>query len=153
MVLITYFDIFKYFLITGATVFGGPLAVIETMRYDLVVRKKWFSINEFENYLGYAQIAPGPLAFQVSVYIGYFKKGFLGGVLAAIGLVIPSFVLVLIFSIFYSAYKDITYIKYCLYGLAPVIIAIIFQSGFKLTTAVLKKEYFLYLLFAVLSGV
>jgi chromate transporter len=85
----------------------------------------------------------------VSVYIGYFKKGFLGGVLAAIGLVIPSFVLVLIFSIFYSAYKDITYIKYCLYGLAPVIIAIIFQSGFKLTTAVLKKEYFLYLLFAV----
>ena len=148
MVSVTYFDIFKYFLITGATVFGGPLAVIETMRYDLVVRKKWFSINEFENYLGYAQIAPGPLAFQVSVYIGYFKKGFLGGMLAAIGLVIPSFVLVLIFSIFYSAYKDITYIKYCLYGLAPVIVAIIFQSGFKLTTAVLKKEYFLYLLFA-----
>ena len=149
MIQVSLFDIFKYFLFVGSTVFGGPLAVIETMRYDLVLRKKWFTINEFENYLGYAQLAPGPLAFQVSVYLGFYKKGFFGAVLAGLGLVIPSFILVLVFSIFYSAYKDITYIKYCLYGLAPVIIAIIFQSGFKLTTAVLKKDIFLYILFGI----
>jgi chromate transporter len=148
LVQVSYFDIFKYFLYTGATVFGGPLAVIETMRYDLVVRKKWIKFSEFENYLGYAQIAPGPLAFQVCVYMAYFKKGFFGGLLAAIGLVLPSFILVLIFSVFYSTYKDITYVKYCLYGLGPVIIAVIFHSGFKLTNAVLKKDVFLYLLFA-----
>jgi len=145
---ITNFGLFRYFLYLGATVFGGPLAIIDTLRYELVMVKKWLKFSDFEDIFGYSQIAPGPLAFQVAVYFGFFKKGFWGAVSAGFGLVLPSFILVLIFSIFYSAYKDITYIVYGLYGLSPVIIAIIFYSGYKLSTSILKKEIFLYLLFA-----
>ncbi|HEY5536825.1 MAG TPA: chromate efflux transporter [Ignavibacteria bacterium] len=145
---ITNFGLFRYFFYLGSTVFGGPLAVIDMMRYDLVMNKKWLTFSEFEDIFGYAQIAPGPLAFQVAVYFSYFKKGFWGAVAGGIGFVLPSFFLVLAFSFFYLAYKDISYIENCLYGLSPVIIAIIFYSGYKLSTSILKKEIILYLLFA-----
>jgi chromate transporter len=145
---ITIFGLFRYFFYLGSTVFGGPLAVIDTLRYDLVIKRKWLKVEEFENLFGYAQLAPGPLAFQVVIYFSYFRKGFWGAAAAGFGFVLPSFLLVLGFSIFYAAYKDISYIVYCLYGLSPVIISIIFYSGFKLSTSILKKEIFLYLLFA-----
>jgi len=145
---ITNFGLFRYFFYLGSTVFGGPLAIIDMMRYDLVMNKKWLKFSEFEDIFGYAQIAPGPLAFQVAVYFSYFKKGFWGAVAGGMGFVLPSFFLVLAFSFFYLTYKDITYIVNCLYGLSPVIIAIIFYSGFKLSTSILKKEIILYLLFA-----
>jgi chromate transporter len=142
-------------LILGFTGFGGPLAIIEIMRKDLVLKKNWITMQEFENYIGYSQIAPGPLAFQVALYTGYYRNGIIGAVLAGFGLVFPSFLLLLGFSIFYIEYKDITYVKYALYGLAPVITAIIFHSGFKLSISLFKKDIFLYSLFfaSILAGI
>jgi chromate transporter len=145
---ITNLQFFLYFLKIGSTVFGGPLAVIDTIRYELIIKKKWITKTEFENFFGYSQIAPGPLAFQVIVYFAYFKKGFWAAVLSGIGLVIPSFLLVLIFSFFYFQYRDISYIQSALYGVAPVLVGVIFHSGFRLTISVLKRDVFLYLLFA-----
>lgn len=140
-------DIFKYFLYLGFAGFGGPLAVIEMMRKDLVVKKRWILPEEFESILGYAQIAPGPYAYQVAMYIAFRKGGYIGALIAGFLLVFPSFLIVLIFSIFYSYYKDITYVKYALYGLSPVIAALIFQSGFSLGKSIFKKDVFLYFLF------
>lgn len=140
-------DIFKYFLYIGFAGFGGPLAIIEMMRKDLVTKKKWLDLNEFESVLGYAQIAPGAYAYQVAMYIGYKKGGYVGAILAGFLLVLPSFLIVLIFSVFYSYYRDITYVKYGLYGLSPVIAALIFQSGFSLGKSIFKKDIFLYVIF------
>ena len=145
--MITNFQIFRYFLYLGITGFGGPFAFIEYMRRDLVIKKKWMTLEEFKNYFGYAQIAPGPLAFQVAVYFAYFKKGFWAAVLTLIGLVIPSFSIVLIFSIFYKEFNDISYIVWGLYGIGPIIISIIFYSGFNLTRTVFTKDIFQYVLF------
>lgn len=139
----------------GITGFGGPLAIIEIMRKDLVLKRNWITMKEFENYIGYSQIAPGPLAFQVALYVGYYRKGVMGAILAGFGLVFPSFLLLLVFSIFYIKYKDITYVKFALYGLAPIITSIIFHSGFKLSTSLFKKDFFLYGIFfsSILSGI
>ena len=145
--MITYFQILKYFLYLGIAGFGGPLAIIEYIRRELVFEKKWMTIDEFKNYFGYAQIAPGPLAFQVAVYFAYFKKGFWAAVLAFIGLVLPSFLIVLLFSIFYKEFNDINYIVWGLYGISPVIISIIFHSGFNLSRTVFTKDIFQYILF------
>ena len=145
--MITNFQIFRYFLYLGIAGFGGPLAIIEYIRRELVFEKKWMTIEEFKNYFGYAQIAPGPLAFQVAVYFAYFKKGFWAAVLAFIGLVLPSFLIVLIFSIFYKEFNDISYIVWGLYGISPVIISIIFYSGFNLSKTVFTKDVFQYILF------
>ena len=145
--MITNFQIFRYFLYLGIAGFGGPLAIIEYIRRELVFEKKWMTLEEFKDYFGYAQIAPGPLAFQVAVYFAYFKKGFWAAVLAFAGLVSPSFLIVLLFSIFYKEFNDISYIVWGLYGISPVIISIIFHSGFNLSRTVFTKDVFQYVLF------
>jgi len=144
---VTLFELAKYFLILGATGFGGPLAIIEKIRYDLVLKKNWMQMDEFKNLFGYAQVAPGPLAFQVAVYFGYYRKGFWGAVAAGFGLVFPSFLLVLIFSVFYKEFRDVNYIRYALYGLSPVIIAIIAKSGLNLSKTIFQKNIFMYVVF------
>jgi len=144
---VTLFELAKYFLILGATGFGGPLAIIEKIRYELVLKKNWMQMDEFKNLFGYAQVAPGPLAFQVAVYFGYYRKGFLGAVAAGFGLVFPSFLLVLVFSFFYKEFRDIEYIRYALYGLSPVIIAIIAKSGLNLSKTIFRKDVFMYVVF------
>ncbi|MCE1164563.1 MAG: chromate efflux transporter [Bacteroidetes bacterium] len=143
----TNFDIFRYFLYLGIAGFGGPLAIINHIRQDLVYKKKWMTLEEFRDYFGYSQVAPGPLAFQVAVYFAYFKKGFTAAVLAAVGLVLPSFLIVLLFSVFYKEYRDINYIVWGLYGISPVIISIIFHSGFNLSRSVFANDKFQYVLF------
>lgn len=143
----TLWELFKYYLYVGSTTFGGPLAIINTIRTDLVEKRGWLEKEEFEHYFGYAQIAPGPVAFQVGVYNGFYKFGIAGAALCGFGLVLPSYILVLIFSIFYQQYNDISYIQYALYGVSPVIIAIILHSGIKLSKNVLKKDYFLFGIF------
>jgi chromate transporter len=145
--LITLFELFKYFLILGATAFGGPLAIIEKIRYDLVLKKNWMQMDEFKNIFGYSQIAPGPLAFQVAVYFGYYRKKFLGALVSGFGLVFPSFLLVLIFSIFYKEFRDVEYVRYAMYGLSPVIIAIIAKSGLNLSKTIFQKDVFMYVIF------
>jgi len=145
---ITTSAIFRYFLYLGIAGFGGPLAIIEYIRRDLVFDKKWMTLEEFKDYFGYSQIAPGPLAFQVALYFAYHKKGLKAAILAGIGLVFPSFLIVLVFSIFYKSYSDINWIVWALYGISPVVISIIFQSGFNLSRSVFTKEPIQYVLFA-----
>jgi len=117
------------------------------MKYDLVLKRNWVQMEEFRNYFGYSQIAPGPLAFQVALYCGYFKKGFLGALLSGFALVMPSYIFVLGISIFYKNFYDLTYLHYALYGISPVIVAIIAKSGFNLSKTIFQKDIFLYLLF------
>lgn len=140
-------QIFRYFLYLGIAGFGGPLAIIEHMRKDLVYEKKWMTLDEFKSYMGFSQIAPGPLAFQFALYFSYFKNGFWAAVLAGIGLVLPSFIFVLLFSVFYKEFRDVNYITWALYGISPVIISIIFYSGYNLSRNVFHKDVFQYVLF------
>lgn len=140
-------QIFKYFLYLGVAGFGGPLAIIEHMRRDLVYEKKWMTLDEFKSFFGFSQICPGPLAFQFALYFSYFKNGFWAAVLAGIGLVLPSFIFVLLFSVFYKEFRDINYVTWALYGISPVIIAIIFYSGYNLSRNVFHNDVFQYVLF------
>lgn len=142
-------EILKYYLYLGATCFGGPLAIIANMRQDLVEKRKWVSEAEFENYFGYSQIAPGPIAFQVCIYISYFRAGLAGALAGGFGLVFPSFLLVLVFSVFYQEFKNTWYVTALLYGISPVIISIILYSGIQLSSHVFKKDYFLYVVFGI----
>lgn len=152
MLSITLLDILKYFLLLGTTGFGGPLAIIEKMRKELVLIKNWMTADEFKNYFGYSQIAPGPLAYQVAVYFSYFRKGIPGAIVASIGLVLPSFIFVLGFSVFYESFRDVNVVRFALYGLNPVIVAIITKSGFNLSRNVFENEIFLYVLFFLSIG-
>src|SRR5882672_84784 len=88
-------DLIFYFLKLGTWGFGGPVALVGYMHRDLVEVKKWISEEDYKDGLALAQLAPGPLAAQLSIYIGYIHHGLLGATLAGLSFVLPSFLMVL----------------------------------------------------------
>ena len=95
-------DVFLYFLKLGATGFGGPLALIAIMQKELIDERKWIPAEEFAQTIALIKAMPGALAFQTAVFLGRRRAGFLGGTLAAIGILFPSFCLMIILAKYYE---------------------------------------------------
>src|SRR5262245_44927886 len=91
----TLWQLVFYFLRLGTYGFGGPVALVGYMHRDLVERRGWISDAEYREGLALAQLAPGPLAAQVAIYLGYVHYGVLGATLVGIAFVLPSFLMVL----------------------------------------------------------
>src|SRR5918995_306159 len=90
-----------YFLKLGTIGFGGPVALVGYMHRDLVEQLKWIGEEDYKEGLALAQLAPGPLAAQLSIYLGYVHYRILGATLAGIAFVLPSFLMVLALGYFY----------------------------------------------------
>jgi chromate transporter len=88
-------DLGVYFLRLGTFGFGGPVALVGYMHRDLVERRKWISETDYREGIALAQLAPGPLAAQLSIYLGYVHYHVAGATLAGIAFVLPSFLMVL----------------------------------------------------------
>src|SRR5258706_14306331 len=82
-----------YFLRLGTFGFGGPVALVGLMHRDLVEQRKWISEADYKEGLALAQLAPGPLAAQLGIYLGYIHYRVLGATLAGLAFVLPSFIL------------------------------------------------------------
>jgi chromate transporter len=83
----------RYFLRLGSTGFGGPIALVGAMQRDLVERRHWFSGEEYREGLALAQLAPGPLAAQLAMYLGWARAGAPGAALVGLAFVLPSFLM------------------------------------------------------------
>ena len=84
-----------YFLKLGTIGFGGPVALVGYMHKDLVEKRKWISEEEYKQGLALAQLAPGPLAAQLGIYLGFVHYRILGATLAGFAFVLPSFIMVI----------------------------------------------------------
>lgn len=100
-------EVFIYFLKLGATGFGGPLALIGVMQKELIQDKKWIPSEEFAQAIALIKSMPGALAFQTAVYLGRRRAGFLGGTLAAAGILLPSFIIMIILAKYYELASQI----------------------------------------------
>src|ERR1043165_930004 len=109
-------DLIIYFLKLGTWGFGGPVALVGYMHRDLVEDKKWISEDDYKEGLALAQLAPGPLAAQLSIYIGYVHYGIIGATLAGIAFVIPSFIIVVILGVAYKYFGGLPWIQAVFYG-------------------------------------
>src|SRR5579872_3487441 len=87
-------DITKYYLKLGTWGFGGPVALVGYMHRDLVEQNAWLTEDEYKEGLALAQLAPGPLAAQLAIYIGFVHYRFLGSTLVGLAFVLPSFFMV-----------------------------------------------------------
>src|SRR3954451_21372090 len=88
-------DVLRYFLQLGTFGFGGPIALTAAMHRDLVEARGWISDSEYREGLALAQLAPGPLAAQLAIYLGWVRFGLMGGTCVAGAFIAPSFVIVL----------------------------------------------------------
>ena len=129
----------KYFLKLGTTGFGGPVALVGYMHRDLVEKNKWFTEEEYKEGLALAQLAPGPLAAQLCIYLGFVHFGVLGATLAGIAFVLPSFIMVVLLGIAYKLYGGLSWMQAVFYGVGAAVIGIIAISVYKLTTKTVSK--------------
>src|ERR687898_2006513 len=94
-------DLLLYFLRLGTFGFGGPIALTGYMQRDLVERRRWISEQDYKEGLTLAQLAPGPLAAQLAIYLGWVRGKVLGATLVSAAFILPSFVMVLLLSAAY----------------------------------------------------
>jgi chromate transporter len=140
-----------YFLWLGAVGFGGPIALAGHMQQDLVDKRRWVSSEDYVEGLALAQLAPGPLAAQLAIYLGYVRAGVLGATLVGIAFVLPSFLMVLALSWAYVRFGGLPWMQGMFYGIGAAVIAIIARSTVKLTKLTLKKDSLLWAIFGVLA--
>jgi chromate transporter len=121
------------------------------MQQDLVDRRGWIRKEDYLEGLALAQLAPGPLAAQLAIYLGYIRAGVLGATAVGVAFVLPSFLMVLGLSAAYVRFGGLPWMQGMFYGIGAAVIAIIARSAFKLTTLTLGKDRLLWGIFAVLA--
>jgi chromate transporter len=142
-----------YFLRLGTVGFGGPIALVGYMQRDLVEGRRWFSAKEYAEGLAFSQLAPGPLAAQLAMYLGWVRGGVPGATLAGAAFVLPSFAMVLALSWLYVRYGGLPWMQGAFYGVGAAVIAIMARSAVKLTRLTLKRDGLLWLVFLVNAAV
>ena len=142
-------DLLLYFLRLGAFGFGGPIALAGRMRRDLVETRGWIGERDYAEGLALAQLAPGPLAAQLAMYLGWVRYGIPGATLVGATFVFPSFLMVLALSALYVRFGGMPWISGAFYGIGAAVIALIGLSAWKLVRATLGKDRLLFALCAV----
>ena len=140
-----------YFLWLGTVGFGGPIALAGHMQQDLVDERRWISKEDYLEGLALAQLAPGPLAAQLAIYLGYIRAGVLGATAVGVAFVLPSFLMVLALSAAYVRFGGLPWMQGMFYGIGAAVIAIITRSAFKLTRLTLGNDKLLWGIFTILA--
>ena len=142
---------YLYFLRLGTFGFGGPIALAGFMQRDLVEERGWVSREDYTDGLALAQLAPGPLAAQLAIYLGYIRGGTLGATIVAILFVLPSFLMVWAISVAYVKFGGLPWMQAVFYGVGAAVIGIIARSAVKLTKLTLGKSRLLWAVAAVMG--
>ncbi|POH87256.1 chromate transporter [Ralstonia pickettii] len=142
-----------YFLRLGALGFGGPVALAGYMRRDLVDPRQWITEADYKEGLALAQLAPGPLAAQLAIYLGYVHYRIVGATLVGLAFVLPSFLMVVALGWAYVRFGGLTWMQSVFYGVGAAVIGIIAISAHKLTTKSVGKDKLLWAVYLLLAAV
>src|SRR5512142_1514326 len=132
-------EVFLYFLLLGFINIGGPVAQITMMFNKMVERGRWLSKDRFVRIMGFAHMLPGPEALQLAIYVGYLKKGVLGGILAGLTFIIPGALVMIALSYLYVTYGSLPQVNDMLFILKPAVLGIIAAGIIKLGRAAIKN--------------
>ncbi len=142
-------EVAAVFLKLGCIAFGGPAAHIAMMRQELVQRRRWISDERFLDLLGATNLIPGPNSTELAIHLGYVRAGWPGLLVAGSLFILPAMAIVLALAWAYVAYGTLPQAQSLLYGIKPVIIAIVAQALYGLARTALKGPE----LIAVAAGV
>jgi chromate transporter len=147
----TTLGLIRYFLYLGSVGFGGPAALLGYMQRDLVEKRGWFTKDEYIKGLALSQLAPGPLAAQLAICLGYCHGGIWGATAVGVAFVVPSFLMTVTLGALYVAYGGLSWMQAAFYGVGAAVIGIIVRSAWKLGTLTLGTDRLLWIIFAVMG--
>jgi len=136
-----YRQLFTTFLKIGTFVFGGGYAMLPVMQKEIVNRHQWMTEEDFVDMLAVTQSAPGPVAVNASIFIGYKIMGFGGAITALIGAVLPAFTIILFIATFLSSYRDNYYLNLFFNGVRPAIVGLILGVGLKTGKKIIHSTF------------
>ena len=118
-------EILWSFLKIGAFTFGGGYAMIPLIQHEVINKRKWLSEREFSDLLTLAQAAPGPISLNTAVFVGYKQRKYLGSLAAILGVVLPSFVIILLVAMFFANVRHNHWVDAAFKGMRPAVVALI----------------------------
>ncbi len=134
----TAFKLFVAFLRIGAFTFGGGYAMLPLIKRDLVEKHKWLDEDEFLDAITVAQSVPGAIAINTAIYSGYKIKGLLGAFISLLGVILPSFFIILFIAIFLLRWQDMAMVERAFMGIRPGVVGLIFAAVLSIGKPVLK---------------
>ena len=149
----TLWQLARYMLRLGALGFGGPVALAGYMSRDLVEQRRWITEDDYREGLALAQLAPGPMAAQLAIYLGYVHYRIVGATLVGLAFVLPSFLMVVALGWAYVRYGGLTWMQSVFYGVGAAVIGIIAISAYKLTAKSVGKDKLLWAIYLLLAAV
>src|SRR6476660_6873024 len=144
-------DLVAYFLKLGSLGFGGPVALVGRMHKDLVEEKEWIAEEEYKEGLALAQLAPGPLAAQLAIYLGYVHYSIIGATAAGIAFVLPSFMMVIVLGMAYVSFGGLPWVMAVFFGICAAVIGIISVGSYKSNRKSVGKDWRLWTIFVTVA--
>ncbi len=141
----------RYFLYLGSLGFGGPVALVGYMQRDLVEHRGWFTKEEYLKGLALSQLAPGPLAAQLAICLGYVHGRVAGATLVGLAFVLPSFIMTVALGALYVAFGGLSWMQAAFYGVGAAVIGIIVRSAWKLGRLTLGQDRLLWTVSGVMA--
>ena len=136
-----YLEAFSIFFKIGAFTIGGGYAMVPLIENEIVTRRQWLTKEDFIDLLAIAQSSPGILAVNISIFIGYRLKGILGSIVAALGTVLPSFLIILTIAFFFHSFKDNMVVERIFKGIRPAVVALIAAPTFSMARSAKISRY------------
>ena len=133
------FDLFLTFAKIGLFTFGGGYAMISVIEHNCVEKKKWITHEEMLDMTVIAESTPGPIAINCATFTGYKQAGFRGALSATAGMVLPSFVIIYVISIFLDNFLEITVIAHAFQGIKIAVGILILDAGLSMMKKMQKK--------------
>ena len=134
-------ELFIVFFKLGAFTIGGGIAMLPLLQHSLTEEKKWFDKDEFIDIIAVCQSLPGVVAINMATFVGYKKKGLAGSVVSTFGVVLPSFVMILLIATFISSMGDNVFLNGAMAGLRAAALGLIAVSLIQLSSAVFKNVW------------
>ena len=132
-----FFSMFKVGLFT----FGGGYAMISLLEAEFVTRRAWISHDEFMDVVVIAESTPGPIAINCATYIGYKNGGILGSVFATLGMVVPSFTVIYLISLFFNLFMSLSLVAAAFRGIQVCVVFLIFSAGVNMLKKMKKTPF------------
>ena len=133
------FDLFLTFAKIGLFTFGGGYAMISLIENSCVEKKGWITHDEMMNVTVIAESTPGPIAINCATFVGYKQKGLIGAIAATIGMVLPSFSIIFLISMFLDNFLEIAWIAHAFMGIKIAVGILILDAAIKMIRKMQKK--------------